>query len=85
MSFMNFLSLFPFLIFIVSFAGFIGETRFGIDFINILLDNLPTYLISGIKPRIEEIVSGPPQGLLTLSILGAIWTSSVLWPRAFIP
>ena len=76
MSFMNFLSLFPFLIFIVSFAGFIGETRFGIDFINILLDNLPTYLISGIKPRIEEIVSGPPQGLLTLSILGAIWTSS---------
>ncbi len=27
-------------------------------------------------PRIDEITSGPPQGLLTVAILGAIWTSS---------
>jgi membrane protein len=28
------------------------------------------------RPRIEEIVSGPPQGLFTLAVLATIWTAS---------
>lgn len=76
MAFMNILSLFPFLVFIVALTGFIGETKFGIDFVKLLLESLPGDFISALKPRINEIVSGPPHGLLTLSILGAIWTSS---------
>jgi len=32
--------------------------------------------VTTIRPRIEEIISGPPHHILTVSILGAIWTSS---------
>jgi membrane protein len=44
--------------------------------IAVLLQNLPSDAVATLRPRIEEIISGPPQNLLTFSILGAIWTSS---------
>lgn len=76
MSFMNILSLFPFVVFLVAIAGFLGETTIGIKFIQKLFDSMPHNLTQALQPRISEILSGPPQGLLTLSILGAIWTAS---------
>lgn len=76
LAFLELLALFPFLVFIVALAGFVGEGRTGAEFIAMLFSNLPPNIVSAIKPRIEEIVSGPPQGLLTVAILGAIWTSS---------
>lgn len=76
LTFLALLALFPFLVLIVATAGFLGQGSLGTQFIELLVSHLPTESISSIRPRIDEIMSGPPQGLLTVSILGAIWTAS---------
>lgn len=76
LTFLTVLSLFPFLVLIISVFGFIGQGAQGAQFIDFLIDHLPQEAVSALMPRIDEITSGPPQGLLTVAILGAIWTSS---------
>ena len=76
LSFLAILSIFPFLILFVSLAGLFGQTMLGQELVVILLEYLPKEAIAGLKPRINEIISGPPQSLLTIAILGAIWTAS---------
>lgn len=76
LAFLGLLALFPFLVFVVSLIGFIGQGEAGTALIGTLLEAMPDSLTNAIRPRIVEIISGPPQGLLTLSILGAIWTAS---------
>ncbi|MEZ5691555.1 MAG: YihY/virulence factor BrkB family protein [Rickettsiales bacterium] len=76
LAFLGLLALFPFLVFLVSVIGFMGQGASGAEFISSLLRALPEDITAAIKPRITEIISGPPQGLLTVSILGAIWTAS---------
>lgn len=78
LAFLAILSLFPFLVFFFALVGFLGQTEAGIHFIAIILDNdvLPSRVIDALSPRIAEIISGPPQGLLTVAIIGAIWTAS---------
>jgi membrane protein len=53
-----------------------SQTDYGREFINILLDSLPDDFINTLKPRMYEIIAGPPASLLTLSVLGTIWSSS---------
>lgn len=76
LAFLGLLALFPFLVFLFSIAGFFGETAIGVQFVEIMLEQLPTDVTRAVMPRIDEIVSGPPQGLMTLAIVGAIWTAS---------
>jgi membrane protein len=76
LAFLGLLALFPFLVFLFSIVGLIGAGEQGGHLISLLLAHLPPGLVAAIRPRIEEITSGPPQGLLTVSILGAVWTSS---------
>jgi membrane protein len=76
LTFLTLLALFPFLVLIVAAFGFIGQGAMGIQFVDFLADHLPEDAIVALMPRIEEITSGPPQGLLTVAILAAIWTSS---------
>lgn len=76
LAFLEILALFPFLVFLFSIAGLFGEGESGAAFIAQALQALPKHVTEAIQPRIMEIVSGPPQGLLTVSILGAIWTAS---------
>lgn len=76
LTFLALLALFPFLVIIVSAAGFIGQGELGTRFITFLVNTIPAEAADAIMPRVVEIISGPPQGLLTVSILGAIWTSS---------
>lgn len=76
LTFLSMLALFPFLVLLVAAAGFIGQGETGAQLIETLIAHLPKQAIMAIKPRIDEIVSGPPHALLTISILGAIWTSS---------
>jgi membrane protein len=76
LAFIGLLALFPFLVFVVALAGFIAEGQSGTEFIRLVLAQLPPDMVKGLTPRITEITSGPPHGLLTISILGAIWTSS---------
>lgn len=76
LAFLAMLALFPFLVLLIAIAGVLGQGEIGARFLELLLENLPPGAVAAIRPRIEEIVSGPPQGLLTISILGAIWTAS---------
>jgi membrane protein len=78
LAFLAILSLFPFLVFFVALAGTIGQSESGVEIINFILsqDLLPQAALDALTPRIEEIVSGPPQSLVTLAVVGAIWTAS---------
>jgi len=76
LTFLGILSLFPFLVMIVAAAGFIGQGELSAEFIALLTQHAPQEALAALMPRIEEITSGPPQGLLTVSILSALWTSS---------
>ncbi len=76
LAFLGLLSLFPFLVFLVMIAGTVGEAQIGSELVGLITDALPENLIAAIRPRMAEIVNGPPQGLVTLAILGMIWTSS---------
>ena len=70
------LSLFPYLVLMISAAGAVGQGGTGRELISILLQHLPPDTVATISPRIQEIINGPPHSILTFSILGAIWTSS---------
>lgn len=76
LAFLGLLALFPFMVFLVAVIGFMGQGESGAEFISTILQALPNDITAAIRPRVIEIVSGPPQGLLTVSILGAIWTAS---------
>ncbi len=76
LAFLGLLAMFPFLVFVFSIIGIVGQGETGAAFINTLLQSLPRGVSSALEPRITEIISGPPQGLLTVAILGAIWTAS---------
>lgn len=76
LAFLGLIALFPFLVFVVALAGFIGANGAGAAFIHEVFAQLPPGIVPALQPRVAEIVSGPPQGLLTVSILGAVWTAS---------
>ncbi|NBX02775.1 MAG: YihY/virulence factor BrkB family protein [Alphaproteobacteria bacterium] len=76
LAFLGLLSLFPFLVLLVAVAGWLGQGNAGAQFISTLLEGLPQHVVGALTPRIEEIISGPPQGLVTIAIVGALWTAS---------
>jgi len=76
LAFLGLLALFPFLVFVVAVAGVMGQGQAGAEFITAALNAMPVHLVAALQPRVVEIVSGPPQGLLTVAILGTIWTAS---------
>lgn len=76
LAFLALLALFPFLVLLFALLGFIGGGDIGAQFIAATFSHLPQNMVEALEPRIVEITSGPPQGLLTIAILGAIWTAS---------
>ncbi len=76
LAFLSLLSLFPFLIFLVSIIGFFGASQAGIQAIHAILASMPKEIVITLAPRIDEIISGPPQSFLTIAIIGVIWTAS---------
>jgi membrane protein len=76
MAFISLLALFPFFVFFIALAGFIGQLLVGEFIVQYILNNMPYDISVALKPRIIEIISTPPQNLLNLAILGTIWTSS---------
>lgn len=76
MSFMVLLSIFPFFIFILAFTSFFGVSELGKKFIQLALENMPAQSIDSIRHRVNELMATPPQGFLTLAIIGSLWTSS---------
>ena len=76
MSFMLLVSIFPFFIFLLAFTSFLGASEIGEKFIALAIENMPERSVDSIKTRIDELMNNPPEGLLTLAVLGTIWTSS---------
>jgi membrane protein len=76
LAFLGLLALFPFLVFVVAVIGVIGPETAAAQYVTSIFHRLPAQVYNALEPRIMEITSGPPQGLLTLAIVGAIWTSS---------
>lgn len=76
LAFLSILSFFPSLIFLIAVIGFFGESKIGTDFLHHLISNLPNEMARGLAPRINEIISGPSDGYLTIAIIGVIWTAS---------
>lgn len=76
LAFLGLLALFPFLVFLVALAGIFGENFAQTELVEVIIENLPEHVVMALQPRMIEITSGPSQGLLTVAILGAIWTAS---------
>jgi membrane protein len=76
LAYLSMLALFPFLVLVVTVLGYVGEGAVGAAFIQRVLEQLPPQAVDALRPRIAEISAGPPEGLVTLSIIGAIWTAS---------
>lgn len=76
MSFMVLLSVFPFLVFFLALTSFIGASDLGKQFVDFLVNNMPYNTTEVIRVRADELTQSPPQSLLTLAIVGSVWTAS---------
>jgi len=77
MAFLTMLSLFPFIIFVVSLSGFMGQTERGLESIAFLLSVLPPEVAGVLDGPIQGIVKNTGAEILTGSILFAIWTAAI--------
>lgn len=76
MSFMVLLSIFPFIVFFLALTSFFGASNLGTHFVDLIMDTMPSDATLAIKQRIYELVESPPYKLMTIAIVGTIWTSS---------
>ena len=76
MSFMAILALFPFLIFVVAIAGFIGQAEGAGKFIDLALEFAPPEVAAVLGPAIANIIAHPRGDLLTFGILFSVWSAS---------
>lgn len=77
MAFSALLALFPFIVFLVSLSGIVGQTDQVKDFISYAFEYLPVEVGRALYPVVSAIVLQPPQdGILTISLLGTLWVSS---------
>jgi membrane protein len=70
------LSLFPFMIFLVSVAGFFGDTRSGQDFLNTLFLFSPPAVMTTLEPAIQEVIKSRSGGLLTIGLALSLYSAS---------
>jgi membrane protein len=70
------LSLFPFMIFLVSVAGFFGDTRTGEDFLNTISMFAPPDVIKTLQPAILEVIKNRSGSLLTIGLALSLYSAS---------
>ncbi len=68
-------SLFPFLIFLTSVAGFFGSEVLASKVVNFLLDVAPAALVKPFASEIMSILTIPRAGLLSIAALLTIWSA----------
>src|SRR5690625_7817582 len=68
------LSLFPFLLFLITLLGFLPIDESIV--IDTLADYLPDDVIQMIEVNLSELVNNQRGGLLSLSIIGTLWSAS---------
>jgi membrane protein len=73
---MGLFSLFPFMIFLLALAGSIGQGEAAREAVEFAFTLLPPDVGNALRPAINEVRNAPHAGLMTVSILVTIWTSS---------
>lgn len=75
-AFATLFALFPFLIFLTTLAGQIGQGEAAGEAIAFGLEAIPKEVAGAIKPAIDEVLASPRTGLMTISILTTLWVVS---------
>lgn len=75
LAFMSLLALFPFLIFLLALAGFVGQTDAAARFVELTLANLPPEVAETLRGPVEEIIGARRGGLLTFGIVASLWSA----------
>ncbi len=70
------LSLFPFMIFLVSIAGFFGDTSTGENFMNTISVIAPPEVTKTLQPAIQQVVQNRSGSLLTIGLALALYSAS---------
>jgi membrane protein len=76
LAFLGMLALFPFIIFLVSLAGTFGQSAAGTEALDALFTSMPEDVVGVLRGPIEKMVSTSGKGIMTFSIIGALWVSS---------
>ena len=74
-AFRTLFSIFPFLIFLTSLAGFFGNDDLAASVVTYLLSVAPHQLVQAVEPEIRSILTVPRSGLLSISALLTIWSA----------
>lgn len=75
-AYMGLFALFPFLIFLVALAGFLGQGAAADNSVQLGLELLPQDVSQALQPAIDEVRRAPHAGLMTFGILVTLWASS---------
>jgi membrane protein len=75
-AFAAFLSLFPFLIFLATLAGFLGDRETASEFVKVMFQFMPDDVAKTLAPAVREVVGVRERGLLTFSIVATLWFAS---------
>jgi membrane protein len=70
------LAMFPFLIFVTALAGFVGQPEDVVRITAAALRFVPAEVGGVLSPVVKQVTSQRDGGLLTLGILGAVWSAS---------
>ena len=68
-------SLFPFLIFLTTLAGFIGNDGLAQRVVTFLLSVAPRHLVDPLAPEIRSILTTPRTGLASVAALLTVWSA----------
>ena len=81
-AFAGLFALFPFIIFLTTLAGEMGQSAAAQEFVDLSLEALPGEVRGAIEPPVNEVLKGGRQGLMTLSIVAALWAVSSAFEAA---
>ena len=70
------LALFPALLFLVALVGYLPIDNVLAELLSAVGAVAPHDLVSLLRRQLDELSAGPQRGLLTLGVLGAVWSSS---------
>ena len=73
LSFLVLFSIFPFVIFFLTLTSIFGFAESGADFVNQITVGIPGDFV---QKRMQELLNVPPVSLMSLAIVGSIWTAS---------
>ncbi|MEM9627290.1 MAG: YihY/virulence factor BrkB family protein [Pseudomonadota bacterium] len=81
-AFAGMFALFPFIIFLTTLAGEVGQSAAAQNFVELSLEALPGQVRAAIEPAVSEVLTGGRQGLMTLSIIASLWAVSSAFEAA---